>query len=251
MTNARTAKSARDKAAELRAQAARQEARRRSFIALGIVTLVVIVIVGSFVLVRNTKDTSADEVTVPAGVTSTGAIVVGQASAPVTLTAYEDFQCPACRQFEQANAAQIQQWVDAGTVKVEYQPIAFLDRASTSQYSTRALNVAAAVVNSKPAAFPAFHRLLFENQPEEGTAGLSNAKLRSLATQAGAPEAAITQAIEKGTYRAWAAKVTEDASKAGVNQTPTLKVNGTQLKSSEPAAVKQAVEAAATAAAKK
>jgi protein-disulfide isomerase len=248
MTNARTAKNTRDKAAELRAEVARREARRRSMIALAAVAAVIAVIVGSFVLVQNTKRdtlTSTAASALPANVGDDGSIVVGKASAPVTLTVYEDFQCPACLSFEQANGQQIKTWVDAGTVKVSYRPIAFLDRASTTRYSTRSLNAAAAVVASAPDAFPAFHDALFASQPAEGGAGLPDQQLIDLAVEAGAPKDKVTPAIEGLTYEAWTAKVTDQASKDGVNQTPTLLVNGTKLDSFAPDTVKQAVEAAA------
>jgi protein-disulfide isomerase len=249
MTNARSAKTARDKAAELRAEVARREARRRSLIALAAVTAVVAVIVGVFVLVQNSKRDSvstAAAAAAPANAGNDGSITVGKATAPVTLTAYEDFQCPACLSFEQANAAQIKTWVDAGTVKVVYHPIAFLDRASTTKYSTRSLNAAAAVVNYAPASFEAFHQALFANQPAEGSAGLPDDKLIELAVTAGAPKDKITAAVTGLTYQAWTVKVTEDASKAGINSTPTLLVNGTKLASFAPDVVKKAVEAAAT-----
>lgn len=246
MTNARTARTARDKAAELRAQAARKEARRRSTIALGVVSVIIALIVGAFVIVQRSQDRTNTAVVTPANLSSNGSIVVGKASAPVTLVAYEDFQCPACREFEKTSAGQIQSWINAGTLRVEYRPIAFLDRMSSTDYSTRALNVAAAVVNSAPSAFGEFHTSLFANQPKEGSAGLSDDQLIQYAVNAGAPKAAIATAVHNGTYEGWAATVTSDASKAKVTQTPTLLVNGTTLPSYAPAVLQKAVEAAAT-----
>jgi protein-disulfide isomerase len=245
MTNARTAKSARDKAAELRAQAARKEARRRSAIALGVVTVVIALIVTAFAIVRSSAEKTSQGLVNPANVSSDGSIVVGKASAPVTLVAYEDFQCPACQAFEEGSASQIQQWISAGTLKVEYRPIAFLDRMSSTNYSSRALNAAAAVANSAPSAFAKFHALLFEHQPKEGSAGLTDDQLIQYAADAGAPEPAIRAAVQNGSYDSWVTKVTDAASKANVTETPTLIVNGSKLSGYDPAVLKQAVEAAA------
>ena len=64
--------------------------------------------------------------------------------------------------------------------------MAFLDRASTTNYSSRALDAAAAVVDTAPGSFQAFHDLLYANQPEEGSAGLTDAQLLDYAVQAGA-----------------------------------------------------------------
>jgi protein-disulfide isomerase len=233
------------KAAALRAQAAKAEARRRQAIVGGIVLVVVALAVAVFVVVQNARhDSATASKATPANLGADNSIVVGQASAPVTLTTYEDFQCPVCNQFEQANAAQIDTWVKAGTVKVEYRPVAILDRASSTNYSTRSLNAAAAVVNSAPSAFPAFHKALFANQPPENSAGLSDDKLIELAVAAGAPKAAVSAAVKDETYNSWTARATEAASKAGLTGTPWVKVNGQVIKEPTAANLKAAVDAA-------
>jgi protein-disulfide isomerase len=246
VTSSRASRQARQEEVQaLRAQAARAEAQRRRRIVAGVVAIVVVLAVVVFVVVQGSR---RDQVTstgsTPGNVTSNNSIVVGDADAPVTLVAYEDFQCPVCRNFETANRRQLDAWIQDRTLRLEYRPIAFLDRASSDNYSTRALSATAAVVTSTPRAFAAFHQALFDRQPAEGGPGLTDEQLVELAVQAGAPRSAVQPAIENGTYELWAAKVTEDASKAGINQTPTLIVNGTTLPGFDPATVKQAVETA-------
>jgi protein-disulfide isomerase len=68
----------------------------------------------------------------PAGVSKQGGIFVGAEDAPVTLTMVEDFQCPACRQFESANKTLLDGYAAGQDVRLEYRPIAILDRASTT-----------------------------------------------------------------------------------------------------------------------
>jgi len=234
------------KAAAMRAAAARREARRRSLIVGGAVLGVIIVIVAIFVVVQNTRrDSTAASGPTPANLGPDSSIVVGQASAPVTVIAYEDFQCPICHEFEQANAGQLATWVKAGTVKIDYRPVAILDANSADDYSTRSLNAVGALVNSDPSAFQAYHDALFANQPAEGGPGLTNAKLIDLAVSAGAPKAAITAAVNGETYKGWTARVTEAASKAGLTGTPWVKVNGKELKAPTAANLKAAVLAAA------
>lgn len=249
MTNARTAKSAREKSAEMRAQAARQETRKRNTLVLAAVLAVLAVAVGATVLVRTaTHDQAVAQAAAeapPANVNADGGIVVGDGGAKVTITTYEDFQCPACASFEEANATQIEKWIADGTVKVEYRPIAFLDEQSTTGYSTRALVAAAAVVDKTPSAFPAFHKLLFANQPAEGSAGLDDAKLVELAGQAGGDTAAVQTALSQGKFKGWTAKVTDAFFTAKYTGTPTILVNGTQLKDWSPTALAAAVQKAA------
>lgn len=240
------------KAAAMRAQAARAEARRRTLIVGAAILAVIVIAVGVFAIVQNGKHNSAvSGGATPANLGASNSIVVGQASAPVTLIAYEDFQCPFCEQFETTNATQIATWVAAGSVKVEYRPIAFLDDNSTDGYSTRALNAVAALVNSTPSAFAKYHQLLFANQPKEGGPGLTAKQLVDLAVQAGAPKASMTAAVNAGTYNAWTKRVTDAASVAHVNSTPTVKINGTTVDSGtllNASAFKALVEQAITAA---
>lgn len=246
MTNSRTAKSAREKAAELRAEAERAEARRRTMVVVGAVVALLLVAVAAVVVVKLAQNDKAATVaaSTPANTTDFG-ITVGPASAKVTITAYEDFQCPACKQFEDANAAQIESWISAGTVKVVYKPVAILDRFSTTEYSTRSLNAAAAVVAADPAKFPAFHKLLFANQPAENSPGLPDSTLIDYAVQAGVSKAAVESAITSRKYAPWTVGATDAFTKAGYTGTPTVLVNGTKLDDWSPDKVKAAVEAAA------
>lgn len=234
------------KAAAMRAQAAKAEARRRQLIVGSAVLAVLVLVVGVFVLVQNTRrDSETSDAAIPANLGPKNSIVVGQASAPVTVAVYEDFLCPACLQFEQANGAQLDAWVKAGTVKIEYRPVSILDQKSSTDYSTRALNAAAAVVNSTPSAFPAFHKALFAEQPPEGGPGLTDQKLIDLAVAAGAPKEAITTAVKDLAYKGWTIRTTEQASKDGLAGTPWVLVNGEEVKDWSPAKFKAAVEAAA------
>jgi len=237
------------KAAELRAAAAKAEARRRTLLVSSVVAVLVVAIVAVFVVVQNTRrDNATASAATPANIAADNSIVAGEASAPVKVIVYEDFQCPYCAQFEAANRVQLAAWVKDGSVQVQYRPIAFLDASSTTEYSTRALNAAAAVQNTDPDAFVKFHDLLFENQQAEGTAGLTDDQLIKYAVQAGADEATIKKAVDEETYKGWTARVTEDSSKAGVASTPTVKVNDKTVDSPDAATMKSTVEAAIAAA---
>ena len=113
---------------------------------------------------------------------------------------------------------------------------------STNRYSSRSLNAAACVVDSTPAAFPAFHDTLFAAQPAEGGSGLSDIRLTELAEQAGAPGVGSCIAGER--YAGWARSTTDAASRAGANSTPTILVDGTPLREWTDEALRTAVTAA-------
>lgn len=153
-----------------------------------------------------------------------GGIVVGDPQAPVQLRVYEDYLCPFCAEFEKENAEQIERWIAAGTVSVDYRTVSILDQASSTAYSTRAAMASAAVRDAAPQAWPAFHAALFANQPPEGGAGLSDGALADLAAQAGAPRDAVLGALADRRFARWVEAVTQSAG-AGPDRlegTPTV-----------------------------
>ena len=213
----------------MQAQQAAAERRRRAWWIAGIVAVVIAVAVGVTVAVQSGRTESASG-PAPAGVTAHDGILRGKDSAPVSVVVYEDFQCPVCRAFEQNVGSTITTYVDNGTVQIEYRPIAFLDRASTTNYSSRALATAACALNDGGlAVFDKLHDLLFANQPAEGSAGLTDTQLADLAAQAGADKAAVEKCQAAGTYDGWVNRVTDQASKDGINGTPTYFVDGKKV----------------------
>jgi protein-disulfide isomerase len=71
--------------------------------------------------------------------------------------------------------------------------------------------------------------LLFENQPAEGSAGLSDGKLADLAAEAGAKSSSVESGIKDRTFEQWVTNVTDKASKDGVTGTPTVSIDGKTL----------------------
>jgi protein-disulfide isomerase len=174
----------------------------------------------------------------PPGATADG-IPVGRADAPVIVDLYLDFQCPVCQRYEQQSGPTLEQFIASGAARVVYHPVAFLDRVSGG-YSSRAS--AAAGCASQAGVFPPFLKLLYANQPPEGGSGLTNDRLIALGQQAGAgPD--FAQCVTANTYGPWTTALTEAASKAGVNATPTVKVNGQEIDNTD-VALRQAVQAA-------
>lgn len=158
----------------------------------------------------------------PAGATSDGSgITVG--SGPVKIDVYEDFICPACGQFETQSGAALDQLVTDGKVTIVYHPVAYLDRASTTDYSTRAS--AASGAAAEGGKFREYAKALFAKQPAEGSAGLSDNELIEIGRSIGLGDA-FAQAVRDGKYKSWTSHVTDEASEAGVTGTPTIKVNG-------------------------
>ena len=118
---------------------------------------------------------------------------------------YVDYLCPFCGQFEATNSESMRTMVESGAATLETHPIAILtNKSAGTQYSDRAANAAACVADSSPDSFFDFNAILFENQPEEGTEGLSNDELKALADEAGVSSlSTIEQCIDDEQFKSW------------------------------------------------
>jgi len=217
------------RAAEIRAHQERAERRRRTLVVGGVVVAVLLLVLGIGYAVQSSRDTTGQVASTPSGASGFG-IPVGQSSAPVKVTVYEDFMCPFCGQFEAASRTAFDRAVAAGKLQVTYHVLNFLDRSSSTEYSSRAANAMAVVLDaSGPDVAKKFHDLLFQNQPAEGSAGLSDAKLTALAVRAGADQQQVATPIKDRAFEKWVTNVTDQSSKDGVNSTPTVLLNGKKV----------------------
>jgi protein-disulfide isomerase len=216
-----------------RAAIAEQRGRRPSWpVVVGVVIVVGLLVAIVFTIVK-AADTDSEArpgasgpVVDPTGAVD-GALVVGQAGAPVKLEVYADYMCPYCGRFERANGAEIDRLVGDGTALLHLHPLAFLDEMSDgTRYSTRAANAAATVYDRAPDRILAFNSALFANQPPEGGTGLSDDQIAALASQAGVPQA-VVDVFDDRIFEPWVAASTQAAFDAGLEGTPTVKINGT------------------------
>ena len=252
------------------AQAKREQRTRNIMIVALALVLVALIVVIVFVLHgRSTNSSNNAGATlgteVPAGANADGSFSLGKdgtvgstnAGAPV-VTVYADYMCPGCGQFEEANADTLDQERQAGTVTWVMHPVATLDQLSKgTQYSTRAASAFALVADRAPSVLIAFNKALFDNQPAENTAGLSDAQIADIARQAAVPDD-VAQQISDGTAMArfggWVQSTTaavvanKDLVMDGYTSfvTPTVTLNGEIFTGNwlDPAVLSQAIAAA-------
>jgi len=144
-----------------------------------------------------------------------------------TLDVYEDFQCPACGQLEKRIGAQMASMAKAGEVKLVVHLLSFLDDNLKNDSSKRSANAASCA--SDAGKFLDYHGLVFAAQPEQEGVGYTDAQLTEFATTAGITGAALTtwqKCTSSGQYAKYVASVQEASSKAKVDSTPTIKLNG-------------------------
>lgn len=240
----------RERAAELVREQERRRRRRSVLVQLGVGAVAVALVAAAVIAVLSTRDDPGAPVSgsgAPDGVRADGSYLVGEPDAPVTVEVVEDLQCPVCQQFEAAAGDLLAGYADGSDVNVAYRGVAFLDRMSSTEYSSRALNASACVMGEGPDVWSAFHRQIFVAQPPEGGTGLPDDTLVDLAGSSGADLAAVEECVDDGRYRDWVASVTAEVAADGVTATPTVLVNGQKLPSADPATIQAAVEAAVAA----
>jgi protein-disulfide isomerase len=223
----------------VREQLARERRRRRALWTS--VIAVAVLVIGGAIGWGIYAGQRAGEYATPPGASEDGSgIVVG--SGPVTLDVYEDFLCPACRQFEEQSGAILDQLVAEGKARVVYHPVAILNRFSTTKYSTR--SAAASACAAEGGKFREYAKVLFANQPPEGGAGLSDDKLIELGASVGLGDSFAT-CVRDGKYKSWTEYVTDSAGEDGIYSTPTVLVAGKPVRDWSPQNIQAAVEAAA------
>ncbi|MTE16603.1 thioredoxin domain-containing protein [Nocardia sp. CT2-14] len=175
-----------------------------------------------------THDASAGAV--PPNVTSGGAIRIGNPDAKAKIQIVADLQCPACKMFEGSNSDALSKAVQSGSATIDYSIISFLDRASNgNQYSTRAANAAYVVAASDPSKFQAWLGTMFSKQPPENGNGMTDDQLIQIAVDAGYTDPKVAQDIRDGKYVQWVKDETKAVFATGLQSTPTVYVNGTQV----------------------
>jgi protein-disulfide isomerase len=199
--------------------AGRRRRRRTSWqVVVGVAVLVVAVVAG--VAIQSGRSSSGGAVVRPAhALGPNDGEQLGRASAPVLVEEYGDFQCPHCREFQRDVVPTIDRLVDQGTVRFVYHPIAFIGPESSAASN-------AATCAGDQGKFWQYHDALFAAQGAENSGTFSNAELQRIAQQVGVAGDKFNTCLRDGTYNGWVSKITDDASRRGVNATPTVLVDG-------------------------
>lgn len=149
--------------------------------------------------------------------------VLGETSAPVIITAWEDFQCPVCKAANESTlAAIIQEYVDTGQAQLHFRYFSFL-----GDESVRAAEGAeAAAAQDK---FWEYHDALFTYQGAENSGAYSDDRLRQLAELVGLDMAAFDASMDSAEYKGVVDAELGEGRDRGVNSTPTFFVNGERV----------------------
>jgi protein-disulfide isomerase len=145
--------------------------------------------------------------------------VLGNASAPVLVEEYGDFQCPACASFEREVGPTIRQLVEQGRIRFVFHHDAAIGRESV-------LAANAATCAGDAGGFWPYHDALYAQQPPENSGALTVEHLIALGRQVGVSGPIFASCVRNDTYGPWVARVTVLASQRGVAAIPAVFVNG-------------------------
>jgi protein-disulfide isomerase len=144
--------------------------------------------------------------------------VLGDPSAPLTVTEYVDLQCPAC-----ASAASttlpplVRDYVRTGKVKLDVRTLHFI-----GPDSERAARVAAGAAEQQRL-WP-FLEAFFASQGQENSGYATDEHLRSVATAAGVDAGAALEFAGGAAAQQWLDRANADAQRLGVDSTPAFTV---------------------------
>jgi protein-disulfide isomerase len=149
--------------------------------------------------------------------------VLGSPTAPVVITAWEDFQCPVCKA---ANASVLrvieEQYVATGKAQLIFRQFPFLGPEST-------VAAEASQCAADQGAFWDYHDALFTAQGAENSGVFTRSKLQEIAGSLNLDTAVFTSCLSSGAHSASVAAEKDEGVDRGVLGTPTFFVNGERV----------------------
>lgn len=154
---------------------------------------------------------------------------VGNPAAKIEITVYEDFQCPACKEYTTSIEPQLLQssYITDGQVYYEFKQFPFLDSQSVSKESHQAANASmCALAQGK---FWDYHDILFANQTGENVGAYTDKRLVAFAELLGLDMTAFNKCFKADQYSAEIEQDYQEGVSLGVNSSPTVLLNGKEI----------------------
>ncbi len=146
---------------------------------------------------------------------------------------WADFQCPACKQFEQTSAPALVAEATKGSVNLELRPTIFLDQKLDNNASALATNAWGCAINAGKAV--EYYTAVFAAQPAKEGPGYTQGQLLDLGKQVGLTGAdydTFASCVTGNNFKGWVANSSAQFTSGGVPGTPAIYVNGKELPNS-------------------
>jgi protein-disulfide isomerase len=160
----------------------------------------------------------------------------GAPNAPVTIVEFTDFQCPACAAMHPVLEEVLKSYGDKVRFVVRDFP---LNQHENARKAAEAANAA-----NEQGKFFEYIAILFQHQK-----ALDIASLKKYASDLGLNRAKFDAALDRGVYAAEVKHDIEDGEMYGVGSTPTIFINGVQLRTLSADGLREAIDKAAKSAA--
>jgi protein-disulfide isomerase len=211
---------------ERREKMQRQQQRQR-LITIGLISLGAALVVLAVVWPQLRPVGEIVTVT-PAALSNVDGLSLGDPDAPVTIDVFEDFQCPACKNFtESTEPLVIQNLVATGKARYVFHNYPFLDDQAAGKESDQAAN--AAMCASEQDKFWEMHSILYANWNGENQGAFNNRRLQAMAESIGLDMDAFNSCFIANTYESEIEADLELGEQWGVSGTPTVFVNGQRV----------------------
>lgn len=151
---------------------------------------------------------------------------IGDPNAKVKIEVYEDFQCPACKEFTNSVEKQLLQspYISGGQVYYEFIHYPFIDSGSITKESHQAAN--ASMCALEQGRFWDYHDILFANQGAENSGAFTDKRLQTFAQSLGLDVTAFNKCFNANKYSAEIESNFQKGVAAKVDSTPTVFLNG-------------------------
>jgi protein-disulfide isomerase len=152
---------------------------------------------------------------------------LGRADAPVQLEIWSDFQCPFCGQFGRTYLPRlVTDFIVPGTLRITEHDVDFRGQGDPDESVEAAVAARCAAAQNR---YWPYHDLLFWNQHGENEGAFTDARLQAMADRAGLDRAAWDSCRSDPANAKEVQSTTQQAIAQGIQETPTLVVNGTPI----------------------
>lgn len=150
----------------------------------------------------------------------TSGVTLGNPDAPIKITEFADFQCPACAYFVKTIKPElVEKYIRTGKVSFSFSPYSFIGPESYAAAE-------AAYCAADQDKFWLYYDYLFSHQGAENSGTFSSANLAFFAQQLGLDTTIFSQCIDSHKYQNTVKDANNVAQSYGLSGTPSFVVNG-------------------------
>ncbi|MCJ7478700.1 MAG: DsbA family protein [Candidatus Nanohaloarchaeota archaeon QJJ-7] len=212
-------------------------------LAVGILAALVYISSSSSVIKFNSGSEPTGRTVDAVNMSNGGEPVLGNSSAPVRVTLFEDFECPACRSFDQSVTSRLKsEYVDSGEVKIVWKDFPLTYAGDMHPWSDEAAVAMECVFREGGNdAFWNVKDKVFANQDDLSESNVQD-RIVSWAGEEGVAGSDIETCMQDSDAESEVRSDFNEGRNVGVEGTPTVFVNGIQIQKSSYGSVSDAIE---------